>query len=104
MSQVIYARVPDSVKGDVEEYADQRSLSLSSSVVDLLQRGLAAAGEERSIANLEGKLVKLDGEKNALEAKLSAVTNEVERCDRSFREQVRPPWVYVRGVNLRYRA
>src|SRR5258708_3450434 len=54
MSQVIYARVPEAVKSDVEEYADRQGVSLSSAAVDLLQRGLAAAGEERSIANLEG--------------------------------------------------
>jgi hypothetical protein len=77
MSQVIYARVPEAVKADVEKYADEHGVTLSSAAVDLLQRGLAAAGEERSIAILETKLAKLTGEKKALEAELQAVTNEV---------------------------
>ena len=77
MSQVIYARVPEAVKADVEEYAEHHGVSLSSGVVDLLQRGLGAAGEERSIANLEMKLAKLSSEKSALEAKLQVADKEV---------------------------
>jgi hypothetical protein len=77
MSQVIYARVPDAVKADVERYADQRGVTLSSAAVDLLQRGLAAAGEERSIANLETRLAQVSNDKAALEAKLQVATNDV---------------------------
>lgn len=76
MSQVIYARVPEAVKSDVEEYADRQGVSLSSAAVDLLQRGLAAAGEERSIVNLEGKLARISGEKATLDAKLQVATSE----------------------------
>lgn len=86
MSQVIYARVPEAVKADVEEYADEHGVTLSSAAVDLLQRGLAAAGEERSIASLETKLAKISGEKGALEAKLQAVANEVGSL-RSFAQR-----------------
>ena len=86
MSQVIYARVPEAVKADVEEYADEHGVTLSSAAVDLLQRGLAAAGEERSIASLETKLAKISGERGALEAKLQAVANEVSSL-RSFAQR-----------------
>ncbi len=86
MSQVIYARVPEAVKADVEEYADEHGVTLSSAAVDLLQRGLAAAGEERSITSLETKLAKISGEKGALEAKLQAVANEVSSL-RSFAQR-----------------
>jgi hypothetical protein len=86
MSQVIYARVPETVKADVEEYADQNAVSLSAAVVDLLQRGLAAAGEERSIANLEAKLARMNGEKVTLEANLHVALNEVGAL-RSFAQR-----------------
>jgi antitoxin component of RelBE/YafQ-DinJ toxin-antitoxin module len=85
-TQVIYARVPEAVKSDAEEYAEQRGLSLSSSVVDLLQRGLAAAGEERSVANLEAKVARLTREKGALEAKLAVAENEMSAM-RSFAQR-----------------
>jgi len=83
MSQVIYARVPETVKADVEEYADQNAVSLSAAVVDLLQRGLAAAGEERSIANLEAKLARMNGEKVTLEANLHVALTRSARCAHS---------------------
>lgn len=86
MSEVIYARVPGAVKADVEVYADQHGVSLSSAAVDLLQRGLAAAGEERSIANLETKLAKVTGDKVALEARLQVAANEVAAL-RSFAQR-----------------
>jgi hypothetical protein len=83
MSQVIYARVPEAVKSDVEQYAEARGLSLSSAAVDLLQRGLASAGEERSIAALETKVATLTGENATIEARLQAATGEVSAL-RSF--------------------
>ena len=85
-TQVIYARVPEAVKGDVEEYAEERALSLSSSVVDLVQRGLAAAGEERSITNLETRLAKVTGERTALQAQLTVANKELGAM-RSFAQR-----------------
>jgi hypothetical protein len=86
MSQVIYARVPDTVKEDVEGYADVHGLTLSSAAVDLLQRGLAAAAEEKSITNLETKVAKLNADKVSLEAKLSVATTETSAF-RSFAQR-----------------
>lgn len=77
MSQVIYARVPEVVKADVEEYAHQHAVSLSSATVDLLQRGLVAAGEEHSITNLEARLTRVSSEKASLEAELQMTANEL---------------------------
>lgn len=86
MSQVIYARVPDGVKSDVEEYADGHGMTLSSAAVDLLQRGLAAAAEERSILNLESKLAQVTSERVALQAQLHATSSEVGAL-RSFAQR-----------------
>ena len=86
VSEVIYARVPEGVKSDVESYADQLGVSLSSAVVDLLHRGLAAVGEERSVANLEAKLARAGADKVALEARLQVAANEVAAL-RSFAQR-----------------
>lgn len=77
MSQVLYARVPDPLKTALDDYAEQQGVSLSSAVADLLQRGLAAAGEERSIASLEAKLAKASAEKTTLDAKLQIASGEL---------------------------
>ena len=54
--------------------------------MDLLQRGLAAAGEERSIANLETKLAKVSSERTALHAQLTVANNELGAM-RSFAQR-----------------
>jgi hypothetical protein len=77
MSQVIYARVPETVKADVEEYASKEGVTLSSATVDLLQRGLASIGEERSVANLETTVAKLAVENSVLSSKVEVATNEL---------------------------
>jgi hypothetical protein len=42
MTQVIYARVPEALKDAADLYANERGTTLTSAVVDLLGRGLAA--------------------------------------------------------------
>lgn len=86
MSQVIYARVPDTVKDDVEDYADTQGVSLTSAVVDLIQRGLSAVAEQKSIANLESKLARTSAEKSAVESRLAVASNEVAAL-RSFADR-----------------
>jgi hypothetical protein len=56
MSQVIYARVPDGLKGAVDEYAGERGVTLTSAVTDLLGRGLEAVTDAPSIAETERQL------------------------------------------------
>lgn len=77
MAQVIYARVPDAVKEDADEYADKQGLTLTSAVVDLIQRGLDAVTNERSIANLENRLAKAAVEQAETHAKLTVAHNEL---------------------------
>lgn len=77
MSQVIYARVPDTLKEAADKYASERGVTLTSGVVDLLERGLAASSDERSIADLEAKLAQTAAAKAESDARLSAVMNEL---------------------------
>lgn len=53
MSQVIYARVPDSLKEAADSYAHDKGVTLTAAVVDLLERGLAAASDEESTTQLQ---------------------------------------------------
>ena len=77
MSQVIYARVPDQLKDAADIYADERALTLTSAVVDLLQRGLAAVSDERSVAALEARVAALAADKAQVETQLQAAQNEL---------------------------
>ncbi|MGA3354676.1 MAG: hypothetical protein ABSD85_16070 [Acidimicrobiales bacterium] len=77
MSQVIYARVPDTAKEAADAYAKERGVTLTSAVVDLLKRGMAAASDERSIADLETKLAQAGAERAKAEATLAAAMNEL---------------------------
>lgn len=77
MSQVIYARVPDQLKNAADVYADERGLTLTSAVVDLLQRGLAAVSDERSVMGLEARVAALTADKAQVEAQLLAARTEL---------------------------
>jgi hypothetical protein len=77
MSQVIYARVPDTLKEAADAYADERGVTLTGAVVDLLARGLAAASDERSVEQLELNLARVTTEKAKVEADLRAAQNEL---------------------------
>ncbi len=77
MSQVIYARVSDSLKEAVDAYAVDRAVTLTSAAVDLLERGLAAASDERSVANLETTVARVTAKKESVEARLSAAEGEL---------------------------
>lgn len=90
MSQVVYARVPDSLKAALDLYADQHGLTLTSAVVDLLERGLVAASDEKSMAHLETKLAIACAEKAQVEAKLAGAQNELGTL-RAFAERSLQP-------------
>lgn len=77
MSQVVYARVPETLKDALDTYSVDRGVTLTSAVVDLLGRGMAAASDERSVAELEAKLARVSTEKVQVEAKLATATNEL---------------------------
>jgi hypothetical protein len=65
VSAVVYARVPDSLKLALEARARERGLTLTGVVVELLERGLEATGDEGS---------------RELERELVASANELERA------------------------
>ena len=86
MTQVIYARVPDTLKEAADLYASEQGVTLTAAVVDLLERGLAAVTDERSIADLEHQLVRVTGEKAQAEADLKVAANELTGL-RSFAQR-----------------
>jgi len=77
MTQVIYARVPEALKDAADLYANERGTTLTSAVVDLLGRGLAASSDERSIVELEAKLAKAEAARAESDARLAAAMNEL---------------------------
>jgi hypothetical protein len=77
VSQVIYARVPDTLKEATDLYASDQGVTLTGAVVDLLERGLAAVTDERSIAELERQVATVATEKTQIEADLKVATNEL---------------------------
>ena len=86
MSQVIYARVPETLKEATDFYAGQRGVTLTSAVVDLLGRGLAAVSDERSIAALETQLAETKAANVALEANVKTSESELAGL-RAFAQQ-----------------
>jgi hypothetical protein len=77
MSEVIYARVPDTLKAAADEYANHRGTTLTSAVVDLLERGLSAVSDAPSVATLETALAETRAAKAQAEADLNATRAEL---------------------------
>lgn len=90
MTQVIYARVPESLKEAADTYADERGVTLTSAVVDLMERGLSAISDERSITQLQTKLAKTTAEKASLEATIKGSETELAGL-RAFAHQAQRP-------------
>lgn len=92
MSQVIYARVPDTLKEATDVYASEQGIKLTAAVVDLLERGLASVTDERSITDLERQVSSVTTENAKIEADLRVATNELTAlrafAERSTRAQV----------------
>jgi len=62
VSQTIYARVPDDIKEAADGYASAGGMTLANAVAELLDRGLQAATDEHSVAELEQHVSALRGE------------------------------------------
>jgi hypothetical protein len=77
MSQVIYARVSDVLKDAVDVYAEERGVTLTAAVSDLIERGLTAASDERSVVQLTAKLARTEADKARLDADLRVATGEL---------------------------
>lgn len=76
-TEVIYARVPTALKEAADAYASQHGKTLTGAVADLLDRGLNAASDERSIGQLEVKLARVSAEKAEAEASLQAAATRL---------------------------
>jgi uncharacterized small protein (DUF1192 family) len=75
MSQTIYARVPADVKQAADDYAVAQGKTLASAVAELLDRGLQAAGDEHSVAELERRVATLGAEAEQLRQRDQAVSS-----------------------------
>jgi hypothetical protein len=76
-TQVIYTRVPETLKDAADAYAAQRGAKLSSAVVDLMERGLTAVSDEQSIADLEKSVADCMAENARLKASLNSAKSEL---------------------------
>jgi hypothetical protein len=76
-TEVIYARVPTALKEAADAYASQHGKTLTGAVADLLDRGLNAASDKRSIGQLEASLARVSAEKAEAEAGLQAATTQL---------------------------
>jgi antitoxin component of RelBE/YafQ-DinJ toxin-antitoxin module len=71
-TQVLYARVEEDLKAEVDEFAKSRGVTITSALTDLVTRGLAAISEEESISRLEMQLVQARTEQTNLLSELRA--------------------------------
>lgn len=76
-SEVIYARVPAELKEAADTYASQHGKTLTGAVVELLDRGLNAVSDERSIAGLQANLARVMAEKAEVEAELRSAETQL---------------------------
>jgi hypothetical protein len=72
-TEVIYARIPASLKERVEEYGSEHALTTTSAVVELLQRGLESVSNAPSIARLEQRAAELEDQLDGASSKLREV-------------------------------
>src|SRR5436190_9478342 len=72
MSQTIYARVSDQLKSAVDDHAAGSGQTLASAVADLLDRGLQATADERSIEALQENVRSLQAEVETYEQREKA--------------------------------
>ena|ERR1035438_7180395 len=77
-TQVLYARIQEDLKTEVDEHARLRGVTLTTAVSDLVTRGLASISEEKSIRLLESQLAELRSEKSKLEFEYQAAKVEVD--------------------------
>ncbi len=77
-TEVIYARVPASIKEAVETYASDR-MSLSSAVADLLERGLDTVAKGPATSELQARVAQLSAELETCRRALQEANLEVER-------------------------
>lgn len=74
--EVLYVRIPPQLKEATESYAAKRGLTVTSAVVDLLQRGLESVSNEESIQQIQAHNQSLSA---ALQASLAEADSLKER-------------------------
>jgi len=89
-TEVIYARVPKTLKDAADGYASKRGTTLTGAVVDLLDRGLVAVSDGPSITELEKNLAEVTAEKNRVVTDLFAAKAEVSAL-RTFGQRASRP-------------
>lgn len=77
-TQVLYARIDEELKAEIDDLARERGTTLTSAVADLITRGLAAVTEEESIARLENQLFHAQNERARLDSELHAAKMEAD--------------------------
>jgi hypothetical protein len=82
---VVYARVPISLKADLDAYARRNSLTLTAAVIELLEGGLKAVVEGASVSVLESRVTTLDRELGA--ARIALAESNAELSSLRAREQ-----------------
>jgi hypothetical protein len=88
-TEVIYARVPAALKEAADTYASEHGKTLTGAIADLVDRGLTAVSDERSVAEMEANLasmratvVKAEADLQAAKAQLTALATLAHRADR----------------------
>lgn len=89
-TQVIYTRVPEALKEAADAYASQRGVTLTSTVAELLERGLTAVSDEASITALEQNVERLNAENSQLRTQLYAATSELSAVKNLATRAARP--------------
>ena len=110
-TDVVYARVPKKLKDAVDVYASEKGKTLTGAVVDLLDRGLIAATDERSIVALEKNLAEVSAQRDravadsqVAQAELNALKTFGQRAARPASRwfRVRPPGAGRQRQTRRY--
>lgn len=86
--EVIYSRVPAELKRSVEAHASETGKTLTSAVIDLLERGLEATSSADSVRGLEQRIADLGNELHQREEALADAQSRlggVEERERGLR-------------------
>ena len=87
MSAVVYARLPESLKQDLQALASERGLTVNRALVELLEQGLAREANAHSLAELEGTAARQSEELAQTRARLQEAELRLQAA--TGREQLR---------------
>lgn len=88
--QVLYARVPRSLKARTEGYAADHDLTLTAAVAELLQRGLEGGATAETVAELREHVRELVADKATLQSELQGARSELQALS-ALGSRVRQP-------------